>query len=254
MVKHTMKKMMICAMLIAGVQVPCMAEDMTATAKPTVAKTEATKNAAFWLEPAEGNWYSVKGNLVMTVQGSTINGCAVAEEKDCTYEYPRQGQFQIVEAEGPRSMKLELLGHKSHQYLIVDNTMPLRRSVHPEYNESIGGIYIGMTKTELEDLYQQPTMIREDQGMERLTYGNQRIDVYLRSGIVMAVRMYKGSSLTFDKSGLTAEAAADTYKQTYSLETLPAIPGDTSTISPAYKLAQGEYLRFGKNFVQLDIM
>lgn len=259
--KRIVKGMMICAMMALSMPMICAAEDAKETTDTTatvtiqtVTPTSGDAQAAEWLEPAEGEWYSIKGNLVMTVQGSTINGCAVTADKGCTYDYPRTGHFQVTESEGQRSMKLDLLGHKSHQYLIVDDKMPLRRSVQPEYNESIGGIYIGMTKSDLEAAYQQPDTVKEDQGMERWAYGAHHMDVYLQGGIVMAIRMYKGSDLKFDKSGLTAESTAETYAQTYGLESTPSIPTEAGVVSTAYKLPQGEYLRFGENFVQLDVM
>lgn len=259
--KRIMKGMMICAMMALSMPMICAAEDAKETTDTTatvtiqtVTHTSGDAQAAEWLEPAEGEWYSIKGNLVMTVQGSTINGCAVTADKGCTYDYPRTGHFQVTESEGQRSMKLDLLGHKSHQYLIVDDKMPLRRSVQPEYNESIGGIYIGMTKSDLEAAYQQPDTVKEDQGMERWAYGAHHMDVYLQGGIVMAIRMYKGSDLKFDKSGLTAESTAETYAQTCGLESTPSIPTEAGVVSTAYKLPQGEYLRFGENFVQLDVM
>lgn len=261
-VKRLVKGMMIGAMMALSVPMICAAEDANETADAaaatvtiqTVTPEASDSQAASWLEPAEGEWYSIKGNLVMTVQGSTINGCAVTADKGCTYDYPRTGHFQVTESEGQRSMKLDLLGHKSHQYLIVDDNMPLRRSVQPEYNESIGGIYIGMPKADLEAAYQQPDTVKEDQGMERWAYGAHHMDVYLQGGIVMAIRMYKGSDLKFDKSGLTAESTAETYAQTYGLESTPSIPSEAGVVSTAYKLPQGEYLRFGENFVQLDVM
>ena len=39
----------------------------------------------------------------------------------------------------------------------------------------------------------------------------------------------------------------------YELETTPEAPTEANAISKAYKLPQGEYLRFGQNFVQLSI-
>lgn len=261
--KRLVKNMVVYAIMALSVPMMCAAEDHNEAADSSHAATvtiqsvtpeAADSQAAAWLEPAEGDWYSIKGNLVMSVQGSTINGCPVVADKGCTYDYPRTGHFQVTESEGTRSMQLDLLGHKSHQYLIVDNKMPLRRSIQPEYNESIGGIYIGMPKADLEAAYQQPDSVHEDQGMERWAYGAHHVDVYLQGGIVMAVRMYKGSDLKFDKSGLTADSTAETYAQSYGLECTPVVPTETGIVSPAYKLPQGEYLRFGDNFVQLDVM
>ena len=100
------------------------------------------QNVVDWLDPAAGEWYSTKGNLVMTIEGNTINGCTVTDPKDCTYDYPRTGTFTIHEQTGDRTIKMDLMGHKSHQYLIVDNKMPLRRSLNADRYESIGGVYL----------------------------------------------------------------------------------------------------------------
>lgn len=189
----------------------------------------------------------------MTVSGSTINGCPVAAEGSCTYDYPRTGHFKIFEGQGTRSLTLDLMGHKSHQYLIVDGKTALRRSIHPEYSESAGGIYLGMTKSGVTAKYGYPNEITADQGMEHWSYNAHRMDVFFQGGIVMAVRLYKGSDITFDTSGLGADAAMAAYAEAYKLAAVPVIPAGEDVLSPAYDLPQGEKFHVSQRYVQLSV-
>ena len=95
--KKLAKNMMLCALMTMSMSAVCFAEDTTAAAATTTAAepqatatvTAATQaapdqNVVDWLDPAAGEWYSTKGNLVMTIEGNTINGCTVTDPKDCT--------------------------------------------------------------------------------------------------------------------------------------------------------------------------
>ena len=88
--------------------------------------------------------------------------------------------------------------------------------------------------------YGYPNEITADQGMEHWSYGLRRMDVFFQGGIVMAVRLYKGSDIKFDKSGLGADAAMAAYAEAYKLAAVPVIPADDGILSPAYDLPQGE--------------
>lgn len=143
-------------------------------------------------------------------------------------------------------MSLDLMGHKSHQYLIMDNTTPLRRSIHGDHYESIGGVYLGMTQADLEAAYGLADSTVPDQDTSRLIFGSHHMDVYLRAGIVIGVRIYDGSDLKFEKSGLGAADTAAAYAKAYGWESTPTVPTDAAEISRAYKLPQGEYLRLAK--------
>lgn len=147
----------------------------------------------------------------MTIEGATINGSAVTDAENYTDGYPRKGTFTVHEQAGNRSMTLDLMGHKSHQYLIVDNTMPLRRSLHGDHYESIGSVYLGMTQADLEAAYGQADSSADDQGTARLIFSSHHMDVYLQAGIVIGIRIYEGSDLKFDKSGLGVSDTAAAY-------------------------------------------
>lgn len=257
--KKIAKNMVLCALMTMSLSAVCAAEEAAAPeAEPqvTVASTtqaQPNQTVADWLAPAAGDWYNTKGDLVLTVEGAAINGSAVTDIEDYTDGYPRKGTFTIHEQAGNRAMTLDLMGHKSHQYLIMDDTTPLRRSINGDHYEAIGGVYLGMTQSDLEAAYGQADSTVPDQDTSRLIFGSHHMDVYLRAGIVIGIRIYDGSDLKFDKSGLGAADTAESYAKAYGWETMPTVPTDGTSISRAYKLPQGEYLRFGQDFVQLSI-
>ena len=257
--KKIAKDMVLCALMTMSLSAVCAAEEAAVPAaepQVTVASTtqaQPNQTVADWLAPAAGDWYNTKGDLVLTVEGAAINGSAVTDIEDYTDGYPRKGKFTIREQAGDRVMSLDLMGHKSHQYLIMDNTTPLRRSIHGDHYESIGGVYLGMTQSDLEAAYGQADSTVPDQDTSRLIFDSHHMDVYLRAGIVIGVRIYDGSDLKFEQSGLGSADTAAAYAKAYGWESTPAVPTDAAEISRAYKLPQGEYLRFGQNFVQLSI-
>ena len=257
--KKIAKNMVLCALMTMSLSAVCAAEEAAVPAaepQVTVASTtqaQPNQTVADWLAPAAGDWYNTKGDLVLTVEGAAINGSAVTDIEDYTDGYPRKGKFTIREQAGDRVMSLDLMGHKSHQYLIMDNTTPLRRSIHGDHYESIGGVYLGMTQSDLEAAYGQADSTVPDQDTSRLIFDSHHMDVYLRAGIVIGVRIYDGSDLKFEQSGLGSADTAAAYAKAYGWESTPAVPTDAAEISRAYQLPQGEYLRFGQNFVQLSI-
>lgn len=216
-------------------------------------QNECQEDVVQWLEPAAGDWYSTKGNFVMTVQGDCINGCKVVSAKDCTYDYPRTGTFQVTEANGNRDMKLDLFGNNIHQYLVVDDKMALRRSIHPEYNESVSGVYLGMTKADYLLHNPQSTNIVADQGNERWEYDADKYAVTFKTNIIVAMRLYKGCTRHFDKSGLGANDTAAAYAQAYGLSETPAVPETKGNVSPAYKTGHGEFLFFSPDYVEMSV-
>lgn len=262
--KHFAKTLALCAVMSLGVSAICAA-DTTPTVTITPASTEQAasaqaaaparavdQNVVDWFDDAAGEWYSTKGELTMTIAGDTINGNVVTDPQNCTYGYPRTGSFTIHENGGTRNVKMDLMGHKSHQYLIVDSTA-LRRSLHADHYETLGSAYLGMTKEDLVAAYGNPDSTSTDQGSDVWTYNSHHLTAYLQGGIVIGLRAYKDSDLKFAKSGLSAANTAEEYAKAYSLDTTPVVPADSGSVSKAYKLPQGEYLRFGQDFVQLSI-
>ncbi len=242
MLKKILSVIMFCCMMILPMAAVTFAEGET-----------NLDDVRQWLEPAAGEWYSTQGTLAMTIEDTTINGNQVTGSKDCTYDYPRTGTFQIAESTGNRDMKLELFGNNVHQYLVVDDKQFLRRSIYPSYGEAVNGIYLGMTKADLVQHYNPAYTTATEQGMECRTYDADKMAVILKNDVVVAIRLYKGSPLHFDKSGLTAADTPETYAQTYELGETPVVPAEAGIFSQAYKIGNGEFLFFGSNCVQLSV-
>lgn len=237
----------LCFLFIMAVATVCFAEDATDNLAENQSEIQE------WMVPAEGDWYNTKGDFVMTIQGNTINGCTILSAKDYTLGYPRSGVFAVAEEKAVRNIKLDLFGNKSHQYIIVDNNMVLRRSIHPAYNESMGGIYLGMTKDDLLNLYKQPTSVAVENGLDRLNYDNHKFAIFFKNNIIVAIRMFKNSDRHFDKSGLGANDTAAAYAQAYGFNETPEVPTATGAVSPAYKIDQGEFFYFSPDYVELSV-
>lgn len=69
-----------------------------------------------------GDWYNTKGDLVLTVEGAAINGSAVADIRATPTAI--LGKSFIREQAGDRVMSLDLMGHKSHQYISWTTRLP----------------------------------------------------------------------------------------------------------------------------------
>ena len=125
-------------------------------------------------------------------------------------------------------MRLLLNGYDYHQTLIVDSKYAYQRSRNQPHYESIGGIYIGMSKNQVLKLYGNPSS-------EKYKYAGTGIfleDFYFDSNIwkydkdgfevkfigdfVFSITMYPNSNRKFDKSGLSANDSKLTYERKYN--------------------------------------
>lgn len=217
------------------------------------AESEMDYSAAGWLGPADGEWYSTAGALTMVIENNTINGFSVTNMQNCTFGYPRTGNFTIDENGKEKTIQLEVLGNKSHQYLVIDDNILLRRSLLPDYNESMGGIYLGMTKEDLKSLYKEPTSIVTEQGTEVWNYDAHKFAIVFKKNIISAIRMFKGSDRKFDKTLLGADDAPADYTTAYSFEEYPVAIEDPTVPSKGYKIPKGEFFYFRPDYVELSI-
>ena len=232
----------VCLMMLVVLPVGCFA-----------AEGQDDYSAAAWLEPAVGDWYTTKGEFAMTIEGDSLNGNKINGMSDCTFGYPRTGTFTINENNIPRNIKLELLGNKSHQYLVIDGITLLRRSMSPAYNESMGGIYLGMTKDNLKGLYKEPTSVVQENGTERWNYDSHKFAVLFENDVISAIRIFKGSDRKFDKSLLVADDAPAAYTTAYNFEQYPVAIEEAAVASNGYKIDQGEFFYFRPDYVELSI-
>ena len=241
-----MKKLLgfitVCLMMLVALPMGCFA-----------AEGQDDYSAAAWLEPAAGDWYTTKGEFAMTIEGDSLNGNKINDMSNCTFGYPRTGTFTINENNAPRNIKLEVLGNKSHQYLVIDGITLLRRSQFPAYNESVGGIYLGMTKDALQSLYKEPTSSTKENDVECWNYDTHKFAVLFKNDIVSAIRLFKGSDRKFDKSLLGADDTPAAYASAYSFEDNVVDVVEAKVASNGYKIDQGEFFYFRPDYVELSI-
>ena len=239
-----MKKLasgMMTVVFLFALSVSCLAQEAT----PEVMQR--------WLEPVLGDWYSTKGNLALTVQEDAINGCPILGGSELGMLYPSSGTLRIAEGDHVRSMKLEVFGNDMHQYLIVDDTLALRRSLQAEHFESMGGIYLGMTEEELLHYYGKPDSRTQDNGMVRWEYKADKFAVIYKSNIVVGVRLYAGCDRHFDRSGLGAADAPEAYAEKYGMAEVPVVPARENGVSVHASIGSGEYIFFTADYVQLSV-
>lgn len=244
----------VAAAVLFAVPVCLQAATPVVTIERVTANTADVANESIhWLAPAQGRWYSTKGHAAAYIKGNLFNGCLVTDGDNMTEDYPRSGNFYITEAAGKRQIHLDLLGHNIHQYLIINDHQALRRSAKADYNEMLCGAYLGMTDQEIIHLFGVPDRVAEDQGMERWQYSHPHLSLFVKGGILLAVRAYADSGAYFGKSGLTVTAPCSVFAKTYGWTQVPQRPAAEDIQSPAFSLGKGEFLRFGKEYTELTI-
>lgn len=223
---------------------------------------EYTSSSITVLKSMVGNWYDAKGNLVLTISSDySINGCkVVAIYMNSNYQPIFTPQSIAVYtcriAEGSSYKDIHLDHHSMppaylstpdyHEMIFLNGKTALRRTKEPRYFESVGGIYIGMSKEEVLKLYGQPSsVIYRDNGSITWKYDKQKFDVWISAGIVDSITIYKGGDRRFDWSGLSANNTEYDFKSKYS--------GSKGQVSRIWIIGYGESIVFGRDSVTLSI-
>ncbi len=165
-----------------------------------------------------GNWYDLKGNLVLTIgKDYSINGCkiiSVGYIGDTVSFY----KIKIMEDNGYREIYLHPFGSYEgyHEILVFNDKTPLRKTKEPQYFESIGGIYLGMDKDEVVKKYGQPSNMEDTNHSITLNYKNEGFSVDIQCGVVSGIKLYKNSNKKFDRSGLSANSSKAEFEFKYN--------------------------------------
>lgn len=199
------------------------------------------------LDSIVGNWYDSKGNLVLTISKDyKINGCKVIAAY--FYEYGDNHNYidvlpthsiasyvyRIIEQNGYRDIEIEYYGSHYHEILVVDaGKMVLRKTKIQQYYESVGGIYLGMDKSQVLNLYGQPASINPNIQSRynattkktenfspkysgyTLKYDKEGFDVKIVGDMVVSLKIYRNSNRHFDITGLSARDSYETFKEKY---------------------------------------
>ena len=172
-----------------------------------------------------GNWYDTKGNLVLTIGGDySVNRCKILSILSA---FPESGPYRVEILENGRSkyIDLEYLGSHNnnweedvtgyHSYLVMNGQTELRRTKNPQYFESVGGIYLGMSKDEVLRLYGQPSKFSKGY-RSTWEYNKEGMSLFFDGNIVIAITMYPKGNRRFDWSGLSANSSVNDFYYKYN--------------------------------------
>ena len=242
--------------LIACLAVLCLGVPAAQAGSQGSVHEETHERVMKWLSPAEGDWYGLDGQLAMTIGDGAVDGCSVLAGYGFAGGYPRVGVFRIAEAAGSRDLQLAMIGDRgsAHQYLIVDKSNAFRRTAEPEYFESIGGLYLGITQEQVLALYGDPT--KQDSrhtGFSTWEYKTEGLVINFEAQVATGITLRRGSPHRFDQSGLGPDDSGETWQEAYGLQRTPYVPKDKNSTSGAYPIGQGEYLFFSNEGVMLSL-
>lgn len=201
-----------------------------------------------YLPRLQGNWYDLDGNVVLTFDGASVNGCPVVDILRVAGGGGDVGfTVRIVEDAGYRDLKLSCMGLSPnpddyHQYIRLDGKQKLRRFPEARYYETIGGLGLGMTKQDVLSRYGQPDVVETGRDhRETWTYSSLGLGISWEDGIVTKLRIYDNGDRHFDRTGFNCANSIQDYVQYYGWNRTPKAGG-----YGAYGIGYGEYLWFDR--------
>lgn len=195
------------------------------------------------MQALQGMWYDKNDEAFFNIYGDTINGYKVVDISNFAgggNHFVADFKLFIKDHYGILRMEINKMG-KVH-YITVNNQITLKNVKGNYYKtnhfESIGGIYLGMTETEVLKFYGQPD--RKDN--DSWYYDKENWRIRFENGVVAFIYIYQGSPKKLDRSGLNIANSIDEYRDKYGVK--------ISNLSDGLylmKIAEGEYIWINKN-------
>ena len=162
---------------------------------------------------AVGSWYDMNGNLILqigsdyTINGKKIISAGYTGDTVAFYKFRLQdGDIEILNfgSEDP-----------THNMLVLNDQKVLRQTQTPQYFESIGGIYLGMTKDKVMDIYGEPLGV-ENQPLQKISmWIYNGFEIFFQYDVVSSITFYVSSDRRFDISGLSATSSKEDFERKY---------------------------------------
>ena len=207
------------------------------------------------LQLMEGNWYDRAGNLILSIHNGYINNCQVLAGYDFAGGTSHgQGQFRILESTGDRNLMLAWDINRRDMTkgsIKLNDSEVLHRSANVSYYESIAGVHLGMTPSEVQATLGQPTRTGDLQPITHLPgwyYADQKMVITFDANSVDRILLYKGSSNTLAKSGLNCNNSPSEFASAYHMSRVPQVDySGKYTSGGIYSIGHGENLSFGNH-------
>ena len=214
-----------------------------------------------YLKSVVGNWYDTKGNVALTISSDyKLNGCQVMNlnlDGDALV-----GTFEITYRDGNQNKFIEFWDLSSiyeepyYKFLIMNpgssNSYVLRKTKNPQYFESVGGIYLGMSESEVLRLYGAPS---NKEHYNRFwidwiwKYNNLGLEVVIYGGIVTEIKIYGYGDRKFDRTGLSAKSSDSEFARKYNARILRSNRGNGTAVL----IGHGEAIVIKNNSATLSI-
>lgn len=205
-----MRKIIAMLMLVAALM-------STVTCQAAIDYQDIPINQAFGKNGiAIGEWYDTHGNLVLTFENGYINGAqiiSVGFMGDTVAFY----KFRVKDGSGYKDIEISNFGSQApeHNMLVLNDSKVLRQSQNPQYFESIGGIYLGMSKNQVMSIYGEPLSVENQSVRKTATWTYNGFEVFFNYDVVTSITIYGRGDRRFDLSGLSANSAAVDFERKY---------------------------------------
>ena len=184
------------------------------------------------LDYMQGTWYDVSGREAYLFSDGNVNGNKIENLFDVAGGGGNIScKLSVIVNGNPEVWKLSFTNLSNgpssyHQYMVIDGNT-YRRAQHPRYYESVGGIYLGMSRDQVISLYGNPSLVKDyGHNTVAIGYANLGLELDVRDNIVTQITIYPYGDRAFDKSGLNANNTASEYANAYGMNRQP---GDYAT-------------------------
>ncbi len=168
------------------------------------------------LEYLSGDWYFMDGRYAFSVTGEKFNGCPVVTG----YNFVGgtsfgAGIFRVEEASGLRDIPWSTKGEDAHSLLILNGNEVYRRTAKQQYQESIGGVYLGMTAQEVLAKLGAPPVAEKEE--TRWVYPELGLAVEFETGVAYSIYIINENG-RFDGTGLGLFSSDKALQDAYGLQ------------------------------------
>lgn len=187
-----------------------------------------------WVDAATGQTFEFSET---TFNNLTLNNFIV-DDGDEKYG---SGKFIIQTSSVPYTYKLSWnVVHGNIPFIFIDGFRTLwRKPADFSYRETMGGLHLGMLKSEVESTYGKAPVVDYKFFSETWYYPDTKWAVGFDGGILTKIAIPKGSTRCFDNSGMKADNKPEEFKTAYNDTDLKAV--DKVVLGPS------EYILFNNS-------
>lgn len=231
--KSTKKGLLFAALAVSLATLPGQfAQAQDVAAQPVdVATVQAMVNQ--WNK----NWYAADGQFIMSLEGGNINGCPILGGSVAHTDRGTIGNFKIQEPERVRDIVIKHSGMGMHEQLVIDNVWNLSPYNYAAHYESVGGIYLGETKAQVEAVYGKPIRSNWTPEVETWYYDSLGLQMDFEAGRIVSITFKATGDRRLDRTGFDCKTSPEEFARLYPTGAVPQKGG-------VYYIADGEFLDF----------